>query len=720
MIFGQNLNLKKTPPAWVWFLVFVSSVSGTFYLGLNPAYIGQYWQHLVGYNLLMSLVAIYYVANNVSRLKQDSRGGVMGARFTWSFIKIIPVLVIVPVLSFYMFSFQTIQNNVRDSEKTFDAFSENFISQVSGLYSGVQKVRDERYTEQTERLLTLITSFGNFKKDSASYGHDMQIFLESLIDKGWACQISLFDQDENLIAKTQDVTTCQPVEEQVLPGAQPRMINEDAASNVIQVKMSTRYLNRTPDKEFLIVDAIYASDPGLLGFLQQVQNFTRRTESIQFSLNTSITQKRFLIDFSSTVLLSLLSALLVVLKMIENLMQPLHNLSLATREIAKGNYDVHIHKGKHDDDISELIELFNNMSRQLKLSREGLDTHNLYLETILKYSYGVIALDKDRNIRLINPIVGKMLNMADERLFIGSRCSMIARHYPELKPLFELTADKFASEGAEWSQDIELPLGNKHVLLSCQGAVLEADEQVIGYVIVIKDISKLNRAQKKAAWGEVAVRMAHEIKNPLTPILLSAQRLRNRFLDKLTDKDLEVVEKTTNTIIDQVKSMDSMVSAFADYANTPEIDKQSTELNTLIRKALSLYDAENRVSMEFELDPNMPMLMLDAGSISRVLINLVKNAYEATPEDQAVVIRISSTYDASSRKVTLEIVDNGPGFNPDVLDKVFEPYVTTKLKGSGLGMAIVQNIVEQHGGRIFADNVEPHGARIVIEFDHQT
>jgi len=718
MIFNHVLKLSKTPPAWLWMLIFISSISGTFYLGLNPDYIGEYWSHLVTYNIAMSLVAIYFISINVSRLKRNSQNGVIGSKFTWSFVKIIPILVIIPVLSFYIFSFQTIQDNVRDSEKTFDAFTNNFISQVSGLYTGVQKIRDERYTEQTKRLLTLITSFGNFKQDSVNYKNDMQIFLESLIDKGWACQISLFNQDENLIAKTQDVTSCKSIDTQVLPGSQPRLINEDAATNVIQVKMSTRYVNKTPDTKFLIVDAVYASDPGLLGFLDQVQEFTRRTENIDFDLNTSITQNRFLIDFSSTVLLSILSALLVVLKMIENLMQPLHNLSLATREIAKGNYDVHIDRDEKNDDISDLIEKFNNMSKQIKSSREGLDTHNLYLETILKYSYGVIALDQNRNIRLINPIIGKMLEIEDEKQFIGSRCVAISKRYQKLKPLFDLTSTRFLSSDSDWSEEVEITLEKRHLLLSCQGAVLEADDKIIGYVIVIKDISQLNRAQKKAAWGEVAVRMAHEIKNPLTPILLSAQRLRNRFLESLKDKDLEVVDKTTTTIIDQVKSMDSMVSAFADYANTPEIEKRKEDLNEIIDKSISLYDAQDNVSINFDLDKNTPDLMLDSSSMSRVLINLVKNSYEAAEGKDQVVINIATKYIKKDGVVKLTITDNGIGFDEEVLDKVFEPYVTTKLKGSGLGMAIVQNIIEQHDGRIFASNVETGGAMITIEFDY--
>ncbi|MBT6752490.1 MAG: HAMP domain-containing protein, partial [Candidatus Thioglobus sp.] len=383
----QQKNFIKSPPAWFWASVFILSISGTFYLGLNPELIENWWGYLVGYNVVLTITAIYYIYTDIRRLKRDMGSDIVGSKFTWSFIKIVPMLVIVPVLSFYIFSFQTIQNNVADSENTFDAFSKNFIHQVDGLYEGVQAVRTERYTQQTKRLLTLITSFGDFKKESENYRQSMQVFLEGLIDKGWACQITLLDDQEEVIAKTADVSNCMAVEDQPLPGSQPRTINEDSATNVIQVKMSTRFITRSADKGFFVVDAVYAADPGLLGFLSQVEAFTERTKNIDFDLNTSITQKRFMIDFSSTILLAVLSALMLVFRMIEKLMRPLNNLSLATREMAKGNYGVRIEQSKDSDDVRLLIDQFNIMSRKIKTSQEGLDTHNLYLETILKYSY---------------------------------------------------------------------------------------------------------------------------------------------------------------------------------------------------------------------------------------------------------------------------------------------------------------------------------------------
>ncbi|MDC0407092.1 ATP-binding protein [Candidatus Thioglobus sp.] len=714
----QQKSFIKSPPVWFWAAVFLISISGTFYLGLNPELISSWWAYLVTYNIALSVIAVYYIYKDVSRLKRDIGSDIAGSKFTWSFIKIVPILVIVPVLSFYMFSFQTIQNNVTDSEKAFDAFTKNFIQQVDGLYEGVQNVRTERYTQQTRRLLTLITSFGDFQKESENYLASMQVFLDGLIDKGWACQISLLDDKEQIIAKTADISNCMAVEDQPLPGAQPRTINEDSVTNVIQVKMSTRFITRSADKDFFVVDAVYAADPGLLGFLSQVESFTQRTKNIEFDLNTSITQERFMIDFSSTVLLAVLSALMLVFRMIEKLMKPLNKLSLATREVAQGNYGVCIEQSKDTDDVRLLINQFNIMSRKIKTSQEGLDTHNLYLETILKYSYGVIALDQHKDIRLINPIIGEMFNIQDEQSFIGGSCSKISDKYPELDSLFKLTAEKFKAKNSEWNENLELTSLDRHLLLSCQGAILESHGETLGYVIIIKDISRLNRAQKKAAWGEVAVRMAHEIKNPLTPILLSAQRLRNRFMESLEGRDLEVIDKTTNTIIDQVKSMDLMVSAFADYANTPKIERKLSHLNEIINQSISLYDSQEGLEIVFDLTDDIPPLLLDAVSLSRVLINLIKNSVESSLDKQPLV-KISTQYLPKKHLVRLSVTDNGEGFNEEVLDRVFEPYVTTKVKGSGLGMAIVQNIIEQHNGRIFAANVKPHGAKITIEFDYQ-
>ncbi|SFV84385.1 Nitrogen regulation protein NtrY [hydrothermal vent metagenome] len=718
MIFNQDFAIKKTPNKWFWSAVFLISLSGLSYLGLNPVLIADWWWVLASYNVIMGCVAIYYIVCAISKLKKDNENGVVGTQFTWSFVKIIPFLVIVPVLSFYLFSFQTIQDNVERSKHTYNNFNKVFLDQVDGLYKGVEVVRNDRYTDHTQILLQQIDNYSKYKKDAQDYMHIMQIFVQGLVDDKWACYIELTNEEDEIIAKSKKNQVCIVEDNQPLADIQPFVLFEDEKTNLFQVQMSTRYLTRRPTIEYMNIVAVYATDPNLLSFLGQVKGFYNFANAIKFNVNTSLTQKSFLLDFSSTVLLTILSVLLIVFRMIDQLMRPMHNLSVASKEIAKGNYDVLVHNQEQSEDMRELIGQFNEMAKQIKASRQGLDTHNLYLETILKYSFGVIGLDKDRNIQLINPVIGKILAIDNEQQFVGGLCRKISDKNAYLEPLFSIAQALFEQESGEWSEEIELTLPDRHVLLSCQGASLDTSGKALGYVIIVKDISKLNRAQKKAAWGEVAVRMAHEIKNPLTPILLSAQRLRNKFLDTLKGKDLEIIDKTTNVIIDQVMSMDAMVSAFADYANTPQIERKPTDLNALINQSIALYDAQSNISIEFDLASDVPELLLDANGISRVLINLVKNSAESVEDSRDLTVSVTTQYLPSEGIVRLSMADNGDGFDEAVIERVFEPYVTTKVKGSGLGMAIVQNIIEQHDGRIFAGNVEPNGAIVTIEFEY--
>jgi hypothetical protein len=700
MVLNQDFKLIKSPPIWFWIVVFLISFTGMFYLGIVPnaienmskpiAYPEQFnlfdrayhvlslrwYLVLVGFNVVMSLIAIFYIAINLAKLKQRADSEMIGYKFTWSFLKIIPVLVLVPMLSFYFFSFGSIQDNVENAEIQFENFNLTIAAEVDELYKNTQDFTNQYYENQTKNI-------GEFIGFVTNEGQ-RPFFADALVIKKWACSIKIFDL---------------------------KMKPKSTAKS--DIKCGKDGYSYTGENFSIITN--FESDIVVSSLTNRMKRL--KNAEIKLSVNSNIINTRFIIDFSSTVLLTVLSALLVVFKMIDDLMRPLNNLSLATREISKGNYDVLVHKQTDDGDVSGLIEHFNEMSKRIKSSREGLDTHNLYLETILKYSYGVIGLDKDRKIQFINPIIEKMLEIKNKDSYIGLECKEILDDQPYLQTLFELTEYKFRQKLNEWTEDIELSLPKKAVLLSCQGAILKADKGVLGYVIVINDISELHRAQKSAAWGEVAVRMAHEIKNPLTPILLSAQRLRNRFLDSLQNKDLEVVDKTTSTIIDQVKSLDDMVSSFAEYANTPKIEKRYNDLNKIITKSVSLYDVISDATINLNLSTDIPKILLDIGSIDRVIINLIKNSCEAIKLDQHSEINISTEYLSKINIVRLCVQDDGVGFDKEIIEKVFEPYVSTKTEGTGLGMAIVQSILDEHGATISAKNVKPHGALITIEFN---
>ena len=682
MLLNQAFSLKETPRALFWIGIFLISFLGMFYLGLNSELIKKWYLVLVGFNVVMSLVAFYYIILSMKKLKQNTEEGVIGSKFTWSFIKIVPVLVLVPVLSFYLFSFGSIRDNLQIAESQFDEFNLTVAGEVDELYRTTNAVAIKYYEDRTRNIGKLV---GYFDAPRAS-NDKMKIVLNSLVQDDWACELKLYDALNNLIAQSKSATVCLP-----------------------------DYGYTASTSEFTLT-AYYSYDMSISDLTTKMMRFRDAAKSAEFSLNTSIIKTRFMIDFSSTILLAVLSALLIVLRMIDQLMRPMHNLSLATREISSGNYDVQIEQDPKHKDMHDLIGHFNEMSTRIKMSREGLDTHNLYLETILKYSFGVIALNKDKKIQLINPVIGKILQIEDESIFVGQRYDDIIKEYDNLSPLFSFIEEKVNQDLLEWSGEIELTLKDRYLLIYCQGAALNVENKKLGYVIIINDISKLNRAQKKAAWGEVAVRMAHEIKNPLTPILLSAQRLRNLFLEKLESKDSAIINKTTQTIIDQVASIDSMVSAFANYANAAEITKVSSSLNALINKATSLFDNQEDLRINLDLSGDLPKLQLDKDAISRVLINLIKNSIEAKKSKTTLNIIIKTRLNSKDGVVRLTIIDDGNGFPKNIIDQVFEPYVTTKKKSGGLGLAIVQNIVEQHEGQIFASNVKPHGARIIVEF----
>ena len=681
MPLNQELSLEKSPPALFWVGVFLVSFLAMFYLGLEPELIDEWYLVLVVFNVVMSLLALYFIVLNMRRLKRNTDDDVIGSRFTWSFVKIIPVLVLLPVLSFYFFSFENIRDNLNTAEAQFDKFNITVAGEVDELYKNTSDIAIKYYLDRTYFIAKVV----NYFDAPRSSNMKMQRVLEQLIMDNWACQLKLYDNKMILVASITSEKVC---------------LNDGYTAST---------------DEFTLISH-YSADASITSLTQRMTRFRDAAKDAKLELNSSIIRTRFMVDFSSTVLLAVLSALLVVLRMIDQLMRPMHNLSLATREISAGNYDVEIQHDPKNTDLHELIVHFNEMTQQIRLSREGLDTHNLYLETILKYSFGVIALNPDRTIQIINPVIGRMLQIDNEKIFVGQSYDSIIEIYDYLQPLFSYVEGKIEKGLTEWAGEIELTLPDRYLLINCQGASLDVEDKILGYVIMVNDITQLRRAVKKAAWSEVAVRMAHEVKNPLTPILLSAQRLRYLFLDKLDAKDSAIIDKTTTTIIEQVASMDAMVSAFANYANTPEIQRIPSSLNALVNKTVALYDAQDGVRIDLDLSGDLPELHLDGDGISRVLINLIKNASEASKGQEKLNIIIRTRYRANDNIVRLTITDDGKGFPKGIIDQVFEPYITTKGKGSGLGLAIVQNIIEQHDGQVHASNIKPRGARVTIEF----
>lgn len=419
-----------------------------------------------------------------------------------------------------------------------------------------------------------------------------------------------------------------------------------------------------------------------------------------------------------TLLLALLSAIALAFVLSEKLSAPLGLLAESTRAIAKGDF-TQINPVQSRDELGALTLSFNRMTRQLadasaavEKKQQQLETAKVYLESILAHlSSGVLTFDEKFHLRTANPRAGEIL-ATDVGALRGLPLPAWGGRDMAMQPLSHVVAEQFElSADQEWRKQIEFagPDGKRVLLVRgthLPGAVGN------GYVVVFDDITHLLQAQRDAAWGEVARRLAHEIKNPLTPIQLSAERLEHKLAERLSPPDAEVLTRSTQTIVNQVAALNSMVDAFAEYARSPRLNLQPLDLNQLVREVLALYESSG-ARIEVQLASGLPPVNGDATLLRQVMHNLLRNAEDALAGQPQPEITVRTEVEGG--RVRFAIADNGSGFPEPLMGRLFEPYVTTKAKGTGLGLAIVKKIVEEHHGMIQAQNVEPHGARVCIQ-----
>ena len=317
----------------------------------------------------------------------------------------------------------------------------------------------------------------------------------------------------------------------------------------------------------------------------------------------------------------------------------------------------------------------------------------------------MLVLDRECILRTANISAGKILDVPVSSL-IGHNIDTIAREYQHIQEFSRSINSHLHDGSGDWREQVSLYGVSGQQILMCSGKALPSESEA-SHVIVFDDITALLQGQRNAAWSEMARHLAHEIKNPLTPIQLAAERLRHKYLHSMTKKDAVILDRLTNTIVQQVETMKDMVNSFSDFARTPEILPESIDLHGLIEEVLDLYhnlDKQTRIDLQLEAD--MPKLTADPRRLRQVLNNLLNNAFEANETNPDAEIRISTQLidDNGKNVVELRIRDSGPGIDEDILARVFEPYVTTKIKGTGLGLAIVKKIVEEHGGRVWLEN----------------
>ncbi|HAT32073.1 MAG TPA: PAS domain-containing sensor histidine kinase [Janthinobacterium sp.] len=455
-------------------------------------------------------------------------------------------------------------------------------------------------------------------------------------------------------------------------------------------------------------------------------------------------RKMYIETLTLTLLLAIFGAIASAFLIAGNLAQPLLLLAEGTRAVAEGDLSPRPIVASKDE-LGTLTQSFNIMTRQLfdartavESNRAALQNAKAHLESVLaNMSAGVMVLDGDFKLVTCNESV--------ERILLHAGVTMVGRPLASIEGMQDFGAaivSAFTAQSAQsaagrhlqrlhWQRQIELPRrgggpDDHDITLLTRGSRLPL-ESGSGYVVVFDDISDVISAQRSVAWGEVARRLAHEIKNPLTPIQLSAERLQMKLEAKLAPADVELLNKSTTTIVNQVAAMKRMVDDFRDYARTPPAVLTPLSLNALIEEILHLYLAgDDGDIIHPRLAPGLPLVMGDATQLRQVIHNLLQNAQDALGEHQAGAphprIDVSSEEIHYRRAdggvntaVRLAISDNGPGFTPKILSRAFEPYVTSKARGTGLGLAMVKKIIDEHGGRIDIENrVDGSGASVVI------
>ena len=472
------------------------------------------------------------------------------------------------------------------------------------------------------------------------------------------------------------------------------------------------------EKHYLqVVTRLHQSSERLAEKIGSIDDRYRRLGSLRSPLKYSLA-----LTLTFVTLIALQLAIWAAVKLTQRLVNPIQILSEGTREVAKGNYEQSLPVTTRDE-FGVLVESFNDMTKKIKSSQEQLrksraiaEEQRSFLEIVWQHlSSGVLFIDRDSFLTNINLAAESILGV-DADSVKGKSLDDIIEHNENLAPLFSPIRDGTANKQDEWSDTASLGTKKGQHILAYSATQLPASDAVSGsYVVVVEDITSLVEAQRAVAWGEVARRVAHELLNPLQPIQLAVDRIKRKAI--VPSEDKESLQLTFDSIYRQLTSMQRLVNEFRDYEKLKDLRPSKVDLNKLIREVVVPYtEGEQSNGVILQLDPELKEFSADTNQLVQVLNNLLINARDAVYNSENPVVTIH-TKQVEPDTIRLRFVDNGPGFDKELLDRVFEPYATTKEQGTGLGLGIVKRIVEGHGGKISARNHSDGGAEVSIEFD---
>ncbi len=472
------------------------------------------------------------------------------------------------------------------------------------------------------------------------------------------------------------------------------------------------------------LQVIFAIPAHVTVLAESVKNAAAHYERLEFLRGPL--KFSFILTLTLVLALTLFTAVWAAFYFSKRLIAPIRILAIGTRAVASGDYHRRLPVSSFaNDELGFLVQSFDimmgriaNAQDEVQRSHQDAEKQRAYLEAVLCHlSSGVMAFSGDGNLRTANDRADQILGVS-LREHLGLDLNRLALDHAHLQGLVDLLASHFDDHDEIWEEELVLFGPEGRQILIVRGVVLpSSDGDGAGDVVVFEDITNLIQAQRNAAWGEVARRLAHEIKNPLTPIQLSAERLRHKYLPHMSEEEGAVLSRATHTIVQQVEAMKKMVQAFSDYARSPKLEVVAVDFNALVDDVAELYVGDSEtIKITTQLDVELGAIDADAGRLRQLLHNLIKNGIEACGTGVTPHLKIQTRLFITDELKALElsVEDNGPGIPANLLEHLFEPYVSAKPKGSGLGLAIVKKIVEEHHGVVWVENEDGGGARFII------